>query len=343
MNPTRLVQLFCCVVVVGILTVGSTGCKSDSSTNPPPEPTGFSSSSTSLTASPGGSANATLSGGTPPYSIETGPDDTIATATLSGSTLTVNALISGYTSLKVKDSVNASIRIGISVTGPITYTLFPLHNNDVFIYSGYAINASSNGSGRIPDPNNVYQTRWTILGPNPGPFPPAGSFVILDVTTLHLTVDTTVGPRTLVIIPNPVTGSFTFLQTLGPFFRATGVLPLGRQDTVRAVKIADPSVGIGGTWTAFDSTYPGANGDVRLQIVGALEGGESITDSTSQKTTHDALRFKTIRNVFVNGIQVVSNAVTSRLWLVKNLGPVQVHIAEDTENIGHFRVLKQAP
>jgi hypothetical protein len=168
--------------------------------------------------------------------------------------------------------------------------------------------------------------------------------MIQDVTTLHLgSQDTTLPVKPLFIIPNPVTGSFTFLQTLGPFFRATGVLPLGRQDTVRAVKIADPSVGIGGTWTAFDSTYAGANGNVRLEIVGYLEKGESVTDSTTQKTIHDALKFKTIRNIYVNGIQVVSNSVTSELWLVKELGPVQVHIAEDTENIGHFRVMKQAP
>jgi hypothetical protein len=152
--------------------------------------------------------------------------------------------------------------------------------------------------------------------------------------------------RNLVIIRNPVTGSFTFFQTLGPFFRALGILPLGRQDTVRAVTIADPSVGIGNTWQAFDSSYTNATGStVRLQIIGSLEAGEQITDSTEHDSplhhpTYDALRFRTYRNIFVGSSQVVSNATTSRLWLVKDIGPVQVHIAEDTENLGHFRVLK---
>jgi hypothetical protein len=166
--------------------------------------------------------------------------------------------------------------------------------------------------------------------------------LIRDTTRLHLgSTDTTV-TRNLVIIRNPATGSFTFFQTIGPFFRALGITPLGRQDTVRAVTVADPSVGIGGTWTALDSLYTNAGGSqVRLQIFGSLEGGEQITDSTSSHTTYDVLRFRTYRNVFVGSSQVVTNATTSKLWLAKNVGPVQVLISEDTENLGHFRTMKQ--
>lgn len=338
MNPTRLIQLCCCFAVIGVLSIGMTGCKDDETTNP--GPSGFASSSTSVTAAPGGNASATLSGGTAPYSIQTGPDTTIARASISGATVTINAVGSGYTSVVVKDTANATVRIGISVTGPIPITtiIFPLQNAHAYVYTGYAINTSSNGSTRIPDPNNVYRTSWSLIGPLPGPNPPAGSFLIRDSTTLHLGASDTTVVRSLVIIRNPLNGSFTFFQTLGPFFRALGILPPGRQDTVRAVVIADPSVGIGGGWTAFDSSYSNATGStVRLQILGSLEAGETITDSLG---THDALRFRTYRNIFVGSSQVVSNATTSRLWLVKNIGPVQVHIAEDTENLGHFRVLK---
>jgi hypothetical protein len=125
-----------------------------------------------------------------------------------------------------------------------------------------------------------------------------------------------------------------------------GITPIGRTDTVRALTIADPSAGIGGTWTALDSTYNNVSGSqVRLQILGSLEAGETITDSTEHVSplhheTHDALRFRTYRNIFVGSSQVVSNATTSRLWLVKDIGPVQIHIAEDTENLGHFRTLQ---
>lgn len=346
MNRTRMVQLLCCLAIIGVFSIGMVGCKDDETTSPGPSPA-LSSSSTSLTAAPGGNTNATLSGGTAPYAIQTGPDTTIARASISGGTVTVNAIGSGYTSIVVKDTANASVRIGISVTGPIPITtiVFPLLNAHAYVYTGYAINTSANGSTRIPDPNNVYRTSWTLSGPLPGPNPPAGSFLIRDSTTFHLGASDTTVIRSLVIIRNPVTGSFTFFQTLGPFFRALGVLPLGRQDTVRAITIADPSVGIGGTWTAFDSSsYTNATGStVRLQIVGSFEAGETITDSAHQ--TYNALRFRTARNVFVttgsNTVQVVTNATTSRLWLVKDIGPVQVHIAEDTENIGQFRVMKQ--
>ena len=341
MNTKRFMQILCSLAIVGVLTVVAGGCKDDATTTP--TPAGFTASATSLTGAPSANATATLSGGTAPYSIQIGPDTTIARASISGSTLNVNMDSSGFTSVVLRDGANATVRVNISVTGQIKYIIFPLVNCHAYFYGGYAINTSSNGSGRLPDPNNVYRTAWRLLGPNPGPSPPAGSYVIRDSTTLRLGATDTTVTRSLVIIRNPLTGSFTFLQTLGPFFRALAITPLGRIDTVRAITIADPSMGIGGTWTALDSTYSNAGGSsVRLQIIGSLEAGEQITDSTNSPNhpTYDALRFRTYRNVFVGSSQVVSNATTSRLWLVKNIGPVQVHIAEDTENLGQFRVLK---
>jgi hypothetical protein len=343
MSPARLMQLVCCLVVVGAFVIGSNGCKDDATTATP-TPTVFTASSTSLSVAPGGNTNATLSGGTTPYSIQASPDTTIAAASISGATLSIAATASGFTSVIVKDAANATIRVSVSVTGPISPTviIFPLVSGNNYLYGGYAINTSANGSGRLPDPANVYNTSWSLSGPLPGPNPPAGSYLIRDTTRLHLgSIDTTV-TKSLIIIRNPATGSFTFFQTIGPFFRALGITPLGRQDTVRAVTVADPSVGIGGTWTALDSSYTNAGGSqVRLQILGSLEGGEQITDSTSSHTTYDVLRFRTYRNVFVGSSQVVTNATTSKLWLAKNVGPVQVLISEDTENLGHFRTMKQ--
>lgn len=336
MNLTRLMQLLSCLVVGCVLISGMNGCKDDATTNPPPA--GFSASSTSLSAAPSAGTSATLSGGTAPYTLQTTPDTTIATASITGSTLNVTAVASGFTSVVVQDAASATIRVNISVTGPITYTIFPLANGNAYVYEGYAISPSSSGSVRLPDPNNVYRTSWTLSGPLPGPNPPAGSFLIRDSTTLRLGATDTTVTRSLVIIRNPLDGSFTFFQTLGPFFRALGILPLGRLDTVRAIKVADPSVGIGGTWTAFDSTYANVGGStVRLQIIGTLEGGEVITDSSH--TIYNTLRFRTHRNIFVDASQPVNNSTTAKLWLAKDIGPVQVNIAEDTENIGHFRVL----
>lgn len=342
MNPTRLNQLLCWFLVVGTFVAGSIGCKDDATTTA--TPTVFAASSTSISVAPSGTTNATLSGGTAPYSIQTGPDTTIATVSISGATLNITATASGFTSAVVKDAANSTVRVNISVTGPIpsTVILFPLLSGHNYLYGGYAINTSANGSTRLPDPANVYNTSWTLVGPLPGPNPPAGSYLIRDTTRLHIGSSDTTVTKTLVIIRNPSTGSFTFFQTIGPFFRALGITPTGRTDTVRAITVADPSVGIGGTWTALDSNYANAGGStVRLQILGSLEGGEQITDSTSSHTTYDVLRFRTYRNVFVGSSQVVNNATTSKLWLAKNVGPVQVLISEDTENLGHFRNMKQ--
>ncbi len=107
------------------------------------------------------------------------------------------------------------------------------------------------------------------------------------------------------------------------------------------MSIAKPELGIGGQWVAFDSTYVDSlESNIRLEILGRVEGGEVITDSSSTHNKYETIRFRTWRRISVNSAVVVDNATTSRLWLRKDLGPVQVLIAQDTENLGHFRTLK---
>ena len=335
MKPPNLFVLLGRAVVFLSLALMIAGCPDDE-TATEPQQTGFTASSTSLTTSSGGMATATISGGSAPYSVQSGPDSAIATATLSGSTLTITGVSGGYTTLIVIDAATASLRIAISITGPITYTLFPLAFGNQYVYTGHAINTSVNGSTIIPDPNNIYRASWT-LGPSPIP----GTTAIVDTTTLQLSTVVT-SSRLFIIRRDMISGRFDFLQTIGPFFRALNITPTGRTDTTRWVTVADPSVGIGGTWTAFDSTYVNGLGNtVQLQIIGELQAGETITDSSASKNTFDAVRFRTYRNIFIAGQPAISNATTSRLWLAKDVGPVQVHITEDTENLGQFRTMKQ--
>jgi len=320
-------SLFSILFVVGFgLLLTTHGCKKEEGgTGPPPSP-GFTVSPSSVSLAPSDSTTATISGGTGPYSIRTGPDTTIATVILSGSSLKVNGVTGGYTTIIVADSASDSVTVGISVTGPISFTLFPLINNHNYIYAGYAISTSG---VPLSDPGNIYRTSWT-LSPGPG-----GSKVITDSTTLHLATDTTV--VRLLLVRRPAT-PYEFLQTLGPFFRAFNI---PRTDTTRWIPIADPSVGIGSSWTAFDSTYTDAlSSQVRLEIIGQIEAGETIRDSSVAQTRHNTIRFRTWRRISVNGSVIVNNATTARIWLEKNVGPVQVHIAQDTENIGHFRVMR---
>jgi hypothetical protein len=219
---------------------------------------------------------------------------------------------------------------------PITSDLFPLVPGRVFIYSGNAITTSG---VNLPDPTSVYRTVW-VVG-TAGPF--AGSTVLVDSTTLqHPVAGVITSVRTLLVRKDTTTKDFDFLQTLGPFFRAFKITPLGRTDTLRWVAVAKPSVGVNGTWTALDSTYTDSLGSaVRLQILGAIEGMEDLTDSSASHTVWHTYRSRTYRRISVNGAVIVDNATTSRLWLAADVGPVQIHIAQDTENLGHFRTLRQ--
>jgi hypothetical protein len=306
-----------------MLTVG---CKEDEVT----PPAVFSINVGEVTVAVGANGSITLTGGTTPYSIKVGPDTTVATATLSGTTLSAHGVASGFTTLTVGDAAGAEATVNINISGAITAELFPLVIGHQYQYSGYAVSTSGVA---LPDPSKIYNTLWTV-GPTV-----SGATYLFDTTTFqHPSAGVITASRTLVLIKNNTTGDFMFAQTLGPFFRAFSI---PRIDTVRFVSIAKPSLGIGGTWTAFDSTYvDGSSTNIRLQIFGEVLTGESITDSTTSHTKHNAIRFRTWRRITVGSTVAVDNATTSRLWLVKNIGPVIVHIAQDTENLGHFRVLK---
>ncbi|MBI3189305.1 MAG: hypothetical protein HYZ33_01525 [Ignavibacteriales bacterium] len=323
MKQYTLHALFLALTVALMFTVG---CKDDEVT----PPAVFSINVGEVTVAVGADGTITLSGGTTPYSIKTGPDTSVATATLSGSTLSAHAVASGFTTLTVGDGAGAEATVNINVSGAITSELFPLVLGHQYQYSGYAISTSS---ATLPDPSKIYKTLWTVGATV------SGATYLFDTTTFqHPSAGVITASRTLVLIKNTATGDFMFAQTLGPFFRAFSI---ARTDTVRFVSIAKPSLGIGGTWTAFDSTYVnGSSTNVRLEIFGEVLTGETITDSTTAHTKHNAIRFRTWRRITVGSTVAVDNATTSRLWLVKNIGPVIVHIAQDTENLGHFRVLQ---
>jgi hypothetical protein len=77
---------------------------------------------TTATVTVGGSGTVNISGGTPPYTIQTPPNSSIATATLSGSTITINGVANGSTSLVVQDnttptSATATLPITVYTTG----------------------------------------------------------------------------------------------------------------------------------------------------------------------------------------------------------------------------------
>ncbi|MDD5720941.1 MAG: hypothetical protein PHT16_00630 [Candidatus Pacebacteria bacterium] len=81
----------------------------------------------STTVGGGGQVIATISGGTEPYSIQTGPNETIAVAILSGTNLIVSSLTtSGTTFVDIKDSSSPAktVRVNIIVS-PTNLTITP--------------------------------------------------------------------------------------------------------------------------------------------------------------------------------------------------------------------------
>ena len=85
------------------------GCTEDSTA--PPQ--GFGVSSATATVAPSGDVIITISGGTTPYSITAGTDTVVATASLSGGTLTVSGVDGGFTTVTVGDAAAASVTISI--------------------------------------------------------------------------------------------------------------------------------------------------------------------------------------------------------------------------------------
>jgi len=85
-------------------------------------PGGLSLTPPQITVAVGGSGTVGISGGTPPYTIQTPPNSSIATATLSGSTMTINGVANGSTSLVVRDNATptpatATLPITVYATG----------------------------------------------------------------------------------------------------------------------------------------------------------------------------------------------------------------------------------
>ncbi len=305
------------------------GCSEDSTA----PPAGFGVSTSTPTVAPGADVVVTISGGTTPYTVTAGTDTAVATASVTGSSLNIHGVDGGFTTVTVNDAASGTVTVSISVSGAITDDLFPITLGRKFTFAGHAIATTG---ATLPDPTNRYQTVWTLAAAGPLP----GSTVIVDSTRLiHPTLGEILVARNLLIVKNNITGEFFFAQTLGPFFRAFNI---ERTDTVRVISIAKPELGIGGTWVALDSTYVDSLGtsNIRLEINGVVEGGEVITDSSAAHTTWETIRFRTWRRISVNGAVIVDNATTSRIWLRRNVGPIQVLIAQDTENLGHFRTLK---
>lgn len=88
-----------------------------------------------ITVAVGGSGTVGISGGMPPYTIQTPPNSSTATATLSGSTITVYGVGTGSTSLVVADNASPTpntAALGIEVSPSGSAVSFSQHIQPIF-------------------------------------------------------------------------------------------------------------------------------------------------------------------------------------------------------------------
>jgi hypothetical protein len=221
---------------------------------------------------------------------------------------------------------------------PITEDLFPLVVGRQLVFSGHL--TDRNGT-QIPGTSTVYEARMTVTALNaPLPAPIGTSHVISDSQRVPTGVAT---PPTMWFVSNfyvqrtPATGTgnFRFLTNIANFYRTFG---LQRADSLRWILLVRQDLGVGVEWTAFDSTWTAATGPVRLQVVGKVDGRESLTLGGQ---TFNAYKITATRKVYLGGATTPSvQAPTAELWMQPNVGIVKFIFYADGQSGGFYREYK---
>jgi hypothetical protein len=101
-----------------LLSLLLTSCKGSGSdtVEPPPPAAGLTATPSSLHMLPGQNANVSISGGTRPESILSGPDGSVATATLSDTVVTVHGVAVGSTFVRIGDHSSPQKTANIVIT-----------------------------------------------------------------------------------------------------------------------------------------------------------------------------------------------------------------------------------
>ncbi|MBI2430244.1 MAG: hypothetical protein HYV29_15885 [Ignavibacteriales bacterium] len=234
--------------------------------------------------------------------------------------------------------------------------VFPLTAGHKFTYNGYL--TVQDTETPVSGSSAVYASSWSV-GSAATPLSAIfgaqyGAYVSSKNggrTSASLIYDsTTVAPGVTVFTPifvyyDSTSHDYYYMTNLGQFFRSSVVKDSAgaagvRMDSLRFIKLASPSAGIGGTFTCFEQTYasyanPGAVTNITLKITGKWEGKQDVTVNGQ---TFSAYYIKIDRAAVVNGV-TASSGVTAKVWLVKGVGPVKMFLAGNTESPGNFREL----
>ncbi|MBI3005092.1 MAG: hypothetical protein HYY49_06700 [Ignavibacteriales bacterium] len=218
--------------------------------------------------------------------------------------------------------------------------IFPLTVGNKITYSGYLRHQVADTN--ITSTGAVYNTTWTVVVLSaPMPTPPVGpggtGTLVADTTTVPTGVPNppTVKVYTPLFIKKEANGSFSYLTSIGRFKRQLGI---SGTDTLKLILLADASVALGKTWSAYDSTFAAPSvGTARLEIVGKWEGKETLTLNGA---TFNTYKLTATRNVYLAGSSTPapgSGALTATVWVAAGIGPVKMILNADGESYGHYR------
>ncbi|MBU2444381.1 MAG: hypothetical protein KJ666_02245 [Bacteroidetes bacterium] len=226
-------------------------------------------------------------------------------------------------------------------------TIFPLVANRQIEYNGWL--TQNDTETKIAPSEAGFYSKWFIHGtvpvnaifPNP-PFTNLSGFASLIRDTTKIPGVGVASKFTPFLIRyDSANASYDFLTNIGFFYRTFKVYTTGttniKVDSLRWIKLADTKSGLNKEFTAFDETFTGVVGtasvQVRLQVLGNFEAKETITVGT---TSYETYRLVAKRKVFI-GTTLAAEGLTAKLWLVNNVGPIQILLIGDAESHGKFQ------
>ena len=236
----------------------------------------------------GSSQNVTISGTQAgAFSIKTGPTSTIATATLSGSTLTIRPVAAGETDIVVKEA-NGNKEVTIHVT--VIATSIDASNKNVIAYVG--------GSNQTV----------TITGTNAGTFsiltPPNSTYVTATLSGSTLTISPKAAGKTSVVVKE-ANGNRTV--TINIEVRKTTITATNTNVTAY-VGGANQTVTISGTYAGAFSIETGPNS---AYATASLSGSTlTITPKAAGKTSVTVKEANGNQKVTIN-INVIRSTITA--------------------------------
>jgi hypothetical protein len=219
--------------------------------------------------------------------------------------------------------------------------LFPLVPGRVIVFGeGYLTHEATDSM--IAGTNTTFSSQWIIAGPSTViPHPSLPVTVVLDTTSV--TAMNLVRGRTFFIAQDTATGNFDFLTNLGLFYRDYKITAVAgdttssiRADSLKWITLAKASEGLNKTWNAFDETftgiYTGQTVQITLVIEARFEAKETIT---AGGVSYESYRLNATRKAYLGG-NLVSTGITAVIWLVPDVGPIQMFLAGDAEAPGKW-------